>query len=178
MPIISAMPIIISATNFPVQCPSFALIFLPPCKLHTVIHFPQASQSLNGRRKETASISAFLQPCSFFQKCFIQSCENLSWQSYAEELISNGQYWRWRRWWPIGHPRRRCLKLNLGFNWRVCSPFTSSVHFTPSSPVFNIDQCCSHPLPPPMFNIDQLGCQIVQARTASSGMFSEHWSHL
>ena len=137
MPIISAMPIIISATNFPVQCamcnvqcPSFALIFLPPCKLHTVIHFPQASQSLNGRRKETASISAFLQPCSFFQKCFIQSCENLSWQSYAEELISNGQYWRWRRWWPIGHPRRRCLKLNLGFNWRVCSPFTSSVAHT------------------------------------------------
>ena len=24
-----------------------------------------------------------------------------------------------------GHPRRRRLKLNLCFNWRVCSPFTS-----------------------------------------------------
>ena len=119
--------------------------------------------------------------CSFFQTLKNASSnlvKNLSWQSFAEELISNGQYWRWRRWWPIGHPRRRCLKLNLGFNWRGCSPFTRSVHFTPSTPVFNIDQCCSHPLPPPMFNIDQLGCQIVQARTASSGMFSEHWSHL
>ena len=105
--------------------------------------------------------------CSFFQTLKNASSnlvKNLSWQGYAEELISNGQYWRWRRWWPIGHPRRRRLKLNLGFNWWVCSPFTTSVAHTLYSTLH--------------FNIDQLGCQIVQARTASSGMFSEHWSHL
>ena len=152
MPIISAMPIIISATNFPVQCAMSIICTDLPSTLQ-VAHchtfptgFPESQRATEGNCFNFCIFAT----CSFFQMLKNASSnlvKNLSWQGYAEELISNGQYWRWRRWWPIGHPRRKRLKLNLGFNWRVCSPFTSSdahtlyprvqhwsVLFTPSTP--------------------------------------------
>ena len=100
------------------------------CKLHTVIHFPQASQSLNGRRKETASISAFLQHVPFFKRS--KMLHPILWKTFPGKVML-------KNWFQMdsidgggddGHPRRRRLKLNLGFNWRVCSPFTSSVAHT------------------------------------------------
>ena len=51
-----------------------------------------------------------------------------------------------------GHPRRRRLKLNLCFNWRVCSPFTSYtlLHWNTSTLIWwNLYKWVLFSTPPP-----------------------------